>query len=48
VHAARLRQAVFVYNLPPEVNRAGEAWMWRNWGDDAGQGCDPVHNRRIY
>jgi len=48
VHAARLRQAVFVYNLPPEVNRASEAWMWRNWGDDAGQGCDPVHNRRIY
>jgi len=47
-HAAQLRQAVFVYSLPPEVNRAGEAWMWRNWGDDAGQGCDPVHNRRIY
>jgi len=47
-HAARLRQAVFVYNLPPEVNRAGEAWMARSWVDDAGRGCDPVHNWRIY
>jgi len=48
VHAARLRQAVFLYNLPPELNRAGEAWMWRSWGHDVGNGCDPVHNRRIY
>lgn len=48
VHAERLRRAVFVYDLPPSVNREAEAWMWRQWGSLGGYGCDPVYNRRIY
>ncbi|EOD26608.1 hypothetical protein EMIHUDRAFT_205723 [Emiliania huxleyi CCMP1516] len=47
-HLRRLRRSVYVYQMPASVNRAAEAWMWRQWGKDAGRGCDPVHNRRIY
>ena len=47
-HLERLRRAVWVYPLPAEVNRESESWMWRQWGPNAGRGCDPVYNRRIY
>ena len=47
-HAERVRGAVYVYDLPAEINRAAEAWMWRSWGRAGGRGCDPVYNRRIY
>jgi len=48
-HVQRLRRAIYVYDLPAHINRAHtERWMWRQWGKSKGQGCDPVHNRRIY
>ena len=47
-HARRLKRAVYVYDLPANVNRRSEVWMWKQWGPNAGHGCDPVHNRRIY
>ena len=47
-HAERLRNRVFVYELPQSLVRQSERWMWRQWGRSGGRGCDPVYNRRIY
>ena len=47
-HAEVLRGAVYMYELPPNIVRDSEKWMWRQWGKWGGQGCDPVYNRRIY
>jgi hypothetical protein len=48
VHAERLKGRVYMYELPANVNRRSELWMLRQWGEQRGQGCDPVHNRRTY
>lgn len=47
-HAERLRGRVFMYELPQNLVRQNERWMWRQWGKNGGHGCDPVYNRRIY
>ena len=47
-HAERLRGRVFMYELPQDIVRQSESWMWRQWGRSGGRGCDPVYNRRIY
>ena len=47
-HIRRLRQAVFVYDLPPAINREADRWMTRYWGQGCFLECDPVHTRRIY
>ena len=47
-HAERLRNRVYMYELPPGLVRESERWMWRQWGRSGGRGCDPVYNRRIY
>lgn len=47
-HIARVHKAIFVYDLPPKLNRASENWMTRYWGDGSCVECDPVHTRRIY
>ena len=48
MHAERLRGRVYMYELPPNLLRQSERWMWRQWGRYGGRGCDPVYNRRIY
>jgi len=50
VHADRLRGRVYMYDLPANINRRSEVWMWKQWGvhHEGGNGCDPVYNRRIY
>ena len=52
-HVETLRGAVYVYDLPPHLNREAEHWMWRQWVTPSRRRgsvgrCDPVHNRRIY
>ena len=48
-HANRLKGKVYMYDVPANVNRHSEVWMWKQWGtaEDHGK-CDPVYNRRIY
>ena len=48
MHAERMHQAVYVYDLPPSVNRDAEQWSARFWGKGSFDKCDPVHTRRIY
>ena len=48
-HVRRLRKAVFVYDLPPAVNRGGaEKWSTRYWNGGKFEECDATHMRRIY
>ena len=47
-HVRRLRRAVFVYDLPPHVNRYADKYSTRYWGAGAFVECAPVHERRIY
>jgi len=47
-YAEVLRGRVFMYELPSNLVRDNERWMWRQWGKWGGRGCDPVYNRRIY
>ena len=47
-HVRRLKRAVYVYDLPPAVNREADRWMTRYWGAGCFLECDPIHARRIY
>lgn len=47
-HVRRLRQRVFVYDLPPSINRLGDTFSVRYWGAGCFVESDPVHTRRIY
>ena len=47
-HVRRLRQRVFVYDLPPAINREGDTFSIRYWGGGSFVESDPVHMRRIY
>lgn len=47
-HVQLLRHAIYVYDLPPSINRDGETWMSRYWDEGSFTECDPVHTRRIY
>lgn len=43
-----MKQSIYVYDLPYDVNRYSEIWMAEQWGKDAFIKCAPVHERRIY
>ena len=47
-HARRMKQSIFVYDLPAAVNREADRWMIRYWGEGCFLECDPLHSRRIY
>ena len=47
-HVRRMRKAVFVYDLPPSINREADRWSMRFWNEGCFVECDPVHKRRIY
>lgn len=47
-HVLRLRRSIFVYDLPPSINREGDMWATRYWEGGSFLECDPVHTRRIY
>ena len=47
-HVKRLREGIFVYDLPPSINRDGDMFSTRYWGGGSFAEADPIHMRRIY
>ena len=45
---AQARRMIYVYDLPPHINRRSSAWSNEYWGKDRFRTCAPVFKRRVY